>query len=101
MDFYDEWDFDPKPFNSGSGRPVFAEIKVRVANALLPGKSFKITSVKVPVSQTSADEIVTWSGGTPKPVLDRASKDVGAGDTGEAQERQGEPVAADTSERNP
>jgi hypothetical protein len=74
MNFYDYWDFDPKPFNSGSGRPVGAEVKVRVANTLLPGQPFDIKSVDVPVAQKSGDSAATWAGGTPHHVGDKATR---------------------------
>jgi uncharacterized protein DUF4157 len=65
MNFYDYWDFDPKPFGSGSGRPVPAEIKVRVAAAAIPGRPFSVVSVSTPIVQTSADERARWVGGLP------------------------------------
>lgn len=58
VDFYDFWDFDPK--GSGSGRPWPAEVKVRVADAFLPGKPFDILSVKVPASQSAGDAQASW-----------------------------------------
>lgn len=58
VDFYDFWDFDPK--GSGSGRPWPAEVKVRVANAFLPGRPFPIHSVAVPASQISSNSAATW-----------------------------------------
>ncbi|MEK6374868.1 MAG: DUF4157 domain-containing protein [Acidobacteriota bacterium] len=82
MNFYDYWDFDPKPFNSGSGRPATAEVKVRVAAAALPGRPFSITSVSVPVSQSSGDSKATWAGGSPTPVsgpATRSAVDIGTG----------------------
>ena len=88
MNFHDYWDFDPKPFNSGSGRPIPAEIKVRVANTALPGQPFDINSVDVPVSQKSGDDKASWAGGTPTHVGDKAGRtgaDIAAGaDTGTA-----------------
>jgi hypothetical protein len=74
MGFEDFWDFDPKPFNSGSGRPVPAEIKVRIAAVGLPGRPFKITSAVVPVSQTSTDPSATWLGGHPTAVGDKGAR---------------------------
>lgn len=68
MDFYDFWDFDPKPFGSRSGRPVAAEIKVRVAAYGIPGRPFHVRSIQVPVTQTSADSRATWAGGSPTAV---------------------------------
>ena len=82
MDFYDYWDFDPKPFGKGSGRPIPAEVKVRVANLALPGQPFDIKSVSVPVSQKSADSSATWAGGAPVHVGDKAGRtgaDIGTG----------------------
>ncbi len=90
MHFYDYWDFDPK--GSGSGRPVLAELKVRIAAAALPGQPFAINSVTVPVSQTSADTRVTWAGGTSAHVGDNAVRtgtDIAVGDIG------GGPVGAE------
>lgn len=74
MSFYDYWDFDPKPFGGGSGRPWPAEVKVRVANTLLPGRPFEIRSVKVPVQQTDGDVRATWAGGAPSHVGDKAAR---------------------------
>jgi hypothetical protein len=84
MDFYDYWDFDPKPFGSGSGRPVPAEVKVRVADKFLPGQPFAIKSVSTPVSQTSADSAATWAGAKPHAVGDKATR-TGADITGGAE----------------
>lgn len=72
MDFYDEWDFDPKSFSTG-GRSVAGEVKTRVANVLLPGTSFKIHSESTAFSQSQADIAVVWAGGTPKAVLDKVA----------------------------
>jgi hypothetical protein len=86
MTFIDYWDFDPKPFGSGSGRPVGAEIKVRVADAAIPGRPFPVDSVSVPVSQSSADARATWAAGDPpRHVPDRAGRtgaDIEAGGVG-------------------
>jgi hypothetical protein len=100
MDFYDFWDFDPKPFGSGSGRPVSAEIKVRVAAYGIPGSPFHVRSVQSPVTQTSADSRATWAGGTPSPVPEpsrRAATDieVGAGAGGEVGAEAGAQSAED------
>ena len=73
MNFYDYWDFDPKPFGSGSGRPVPAEIKVRVASAALPGRPFNVTSVTAPIRQTNTDRLATW-GAIPTAAPDRAAR---------------------------
>jgi hypothetical protein len=81
MHFYDYWDFDPK--GSGSGRPLPAELKVRIAAVALPGQPFAINSVSVPVSQTATDTRATWAGGTPSHVGDNAVRtgaDMAAGD---------------------
>ncbi|WP_410670244.1 DUF4157 domain-containing protein [Amycolatopsis sp. cmx-4-68] len=83
MRFSDFWDFDPKPFGT-SGRPVAAEIKVRIAAMGLPGRPFAITSATVPVTQASTDARAVWgSGAAPRPVLDhgaRTAADIVAGD---------------------
>ena len=82
MNFYDYWDFDPKPFSSGSGRPAFAEIRVRAAAYGLPGRPFHIRSVETTVSQTSGQTRAGWAGGAPVTVggpLVRSAADVGAG----------------------
>lgn len=70
MHFYDEWDFDPKDFSTG-GRSFQGEVKTRIANVLLPGKGFKITSETTEFSQSQADKTVIWKGGKPKGVPDR------------------------------
>lgn len=79
MDFYDRWNFD-----SSSHRHETAEAKVRLANAILPGKAFDITSVRVNVQQgnirgsfidlENGIQQAIWSGGTPIPVPDRCSR---------------------------
>jgi hypothetical protein len=82
IEFYDFWDFDPK--GSGSNRPLPAEIKVRVANAFLPGQPFHIHSVQAPASQASGDPAANWASGfRPVHVGDRAGRtvaDIGVGD---------------------
>jgi hypothetical protein len=104
MHFYDYWNFDPK--SSGSGRPLPAELKVRIASIALPGQPFAINSVKVRVGQTDKDERATWAGGTPSPVGDNAVRTgadmaagfdagVGGGPTGAAA---GVEVGAQSSE---
>jgi hypothetical protein len=60
--FYDYWDFDPKSF-AEADRPMLAELKVRVASLLLPGKPFHIFSEQVAVSQSSADHAAAWGNG--------------------------------------
>jgi hypothetical protein len=70
MRFHDEWNFDPKDFDTG-GRSVSGELKTRFANAVLPGKSFKITSVLTDFSQAQADATVVWAGGPPRAEPDR------------------------------
>jgi uncharacterized protein DUF4157 len=95
MNFYDYWDFDPKPFNSGSGRPASAEIKVRVAAAALPGRPFPVTSVTVPVSQSSADTQATWAGGTPTAVGGPAARSATDIEVGGAGGDVGGPAGAD------
>jgi len=63
MTFHDFWDFDPK--GSGSGRSSQGELKVRVANLLLPGKPFDIDSVAVDVTQSDKDARATWGSSKP------------------------------------
>ncbi|MBN1984442.1 MAG: DUF4157 domain-containing protein, partial [Chitinivibrionales bacterium] len=70
MTFYDYWDFN----TGGANRPLPAEIKVRVANAFLPGQPFHIYSVPVQVSQSNADNQVQWNARTPRHVPDRAAR---------------------------
>lgn len=86
IDFYDYWDFDPKPFGGASGRPVAAELKVRIANLALPGRPFHIHSVRVPASQTNSDGRATWmAAGPPRPVGDHATRtgaDIAVGGAG-------------------
>jgi hypothetical protein len=81
MAFYDFWDFDPR--GSGTGRPPIAELKVRVANALLPGSPFHIFSVPAPVTQASTDGAAHWgTGAAPVHVPDRLGSgvaDIGGG----------------------
>ncbi len=100
MDFYDYWDFDPKRFSSGSGRPVTAEIKVRVAAYGIPGRPFHVRSVRVPVTQTSSDSRATWAGGSPSPVPEpskRTGADIEVGAAGgEAGGPGGAEVGAET-----
>lgn len=60
MEFYDEWDFDPKPFKKKFGRSSRAEIKVRAAHYLLRGEPFKITSKKASVAQSDQEKRVFW-----------------------------------------
>jgi hypothetical protein len=84
IEFYDFWDFDPK--GSGSNRPLPAEIKVRTANALLPGQPFHIHSVQAPASQASGNSGANWASGfRPVHVGDRAGRtgaDIVVGDVG-------------------
>lgn len=80
MWFEDYWDFN----TGGPNRPVAAEVKVRVANAFLPGRPFPIDSVRVPVSQAFGDRAATWSATTVQHVPDRLGRtgadiEVGAG----------------------
>jgi hypothetical protein len=82
IDFYDFWDFDPK--GSGSGRPLPAEIKVRVADMFLPGRPFPIHSVRVPASQSSGDARASWPSAV-RHVPDRAARtgaDIATGEVG-------------------
>lgn len=86
MWFEDYWDFN----TGGANRPLGAEIKVRVANAFLPGQPFAISSVLAPVSQSDSDQRATWAAATVRHVPDRAGRtisdiavgDVGGGDVG-------------------
>ncbi len=73
MEFYDVWDFDPKPFGT-SGRSTAGEIKTRVAAAFLPGRPFEIFSVPTVCVQTGADRRAVWAGGTPTFVPERAGR---------------------------
>ena len=79
--FEDYWDFN----TGGANRPIAAEIKVRFANLLLPGRPFPIDSAVVPVFQSDSSTRAQW--GTAAPpihVPDRAGTtgadiEVGAG----------------------
>ncbi len=74
MTFTDIWDFDPKPFGS-SGRSTAGELKTRVAAGFLPGRSFNIDSVTVPISQTDAQQQANWGAGfSPVSVGDHAGR---------------------------
>ncbi len=99
MNFYDYWDFDPRPFGSGSGRPAFAEVRVRAAAYGLPGRPFHIRSVDAPVIQDNAHSGASWSGGRPTVVtgpMVRAASDVGAGtDVGTGADISGGPDIMD------
>ncbi len=58
---------------------------VRVAAAGLPGRPFHVSSVEVPVSQTSADTRATWAGGAPTAVtgpMARTATDLAVGGVG-------------------
>lgn len=84
MEFYDVWDFDPKPFGT-SGRSTAGELKTRVASTFLPGKPFEIFSVPAPCVQSGSDKRAVWPGGTPQHVGDqagRAGADVEVGGAG-------------------
>lgn len=86
MEFYDIWDFDPKPFGT-SGRSTAGEIKTRVAAYGLPGSPFKIFSVPAPCVQSGTDPRAVWAGGAPTHVGDqsgRAGADVDVGAVGGA-----------------
>lgn len=88
IEFYDIWDFDPKPFGS-SGRSTAGEVKTRVAASFLPGRSFEIFSVPSPLVQTGSDKRAIWAGGSPQFVNDRAGRagadvEVGGAGGGEA-----------------
>ena len=73
MEFYDIWDFDPKPFGT-SGRSTAGEVKTRVAAYGLPGKPFEIFSVPSPLIQTGSDQGAVWVGGVPQPRGDQAGR---------------------------
>lgn len=78
VDFYDYWDFDPKP--EGSGRSKVGELKVRITAAILPGKPFDITSDPLRVSQTNLDPYVNfldYPKYAPTPVIDPLSRWLG------------------------
>lgn len=82
MNFYDYWDFDPKPF-SGSGRSLPGELKTRVGAHFIPGSPFHIYSVDVVCLQSGTDRAAVWAGGTPVHVPDTAGRtglDIAAGD---------------------
>ena len=89
MDFYDFWDFDPKPFGT-SGRSWAGEVKVMVADIGLPGSPFDIFSVSTVCVQNGSDQRAVWAGGTPTHIGDKAGRtgadiatgDVGGGDVG-------------------
>lgn len=66
MTFHDYWDFN----TGGANRPFMAEVKVQVANALLPGSPFTIDSVAVPASQTDTNSSVQWTALTSQHVGD-------------------------------
>jgi hypothetical protein len=80
MWFEDYWDFNV----GGANRPLPAEIKVRFANAFLPGQPFDIDSVVVPVFQSNCDARAIWGVNAPTHVPDVAGRtgadiEVGAG----------------------
>jgi hypothetical protein len=62
--FHDVWDFDPKNFGEAD-RTFLAELKVRIANRLLPGKPFHIFSEQVDVAQSSPQATAWWGNGAP------------------------------------
>lgn len=105
MDFYDIWDFDPKPFGT-SGRSVAGELKTRVAADFLPGRSFEIFSTHSVCAQTGTDRAAVWAGGTPQRMPDQAGRagadiEVGAAGgvaTGPAGEVAGGEVGAQSAE---
>lgn len=69
----DYWDFDPDP--TGQKRPSLAEGLVRFANKYLLGKPFSITSVPVPVNQTSNQNTFDYST-NPKIIPNRVASGV-------------------------
>lgn len=102
MEFYDVWDFDPKPFGT-SGRSPAGELKTRVAAFGLPGKPFEIFSVPSPCFQSGSDQRAGWLGGTPHSVGDqagRAGADIVVGDVG-GGEVGGEVGAQSAEDLNP
>jgi hypothetical protein len=74
----DYWDFDPDP--TGNKRPYVAEKLVGLANKYLQGTPFPITSVLVPVTQTSNQATLDYST-NPKVIPNR----VGAGISDESK----------------
>lgn len=62
MNFYDVYDFDPRPFGTGR-RPWHAEVRVRVAHHGIAGSGFQITSEDVPVRQSYGDAHAQWRQG--------------------------------------
>ena len=59
MDFYDEWNFDPK---EDGERTAYGETLVRFANNYLPGQEFKIYSESTPIFQDSSSATASWIG---------------------------------------
>ena len=62
MDFYDVWDFDPKPLETAIGtsnRTKMGEAKT-IVGSMMRGKPFKVTSKPIAVTQTSDDAEATW-----------------------------------------
>jgi len=83
MQFYDEYDFDPKDWGvrSNSG-----EVQTRIANIFLPGKGFKAESKWVEVKQKQGEEYFDWFKGKssetiPNRITPEVSKEGGAAGT--------------------
>lgn len=73
MDFYDEWDFDIKDFDTG-GRSLQGELKTRFAHYVMPGQGFKVNSETVGFTQSNNDDTVAWQGGKPVATLDQVAQ---------------------------
>ncbi len=54
MTYFDVYDFDAKAGSSNSNRPWHAEARVQAANVLLPGRPFRVLSVRLPVYQNNS-----------------------------------------------
>ncbi|HWA82958.1 MAG TPA: hypothetical protein VG820_05975, partial [Fimbriimonadaceae bacterium] len=74
IDYFDRWDFDPRPLSAKSGRSALGELKTRVG-AYIEGEPFDVRSVKAKVVATQAG--VEWGGKPykPTPVLDPVTSD--------------------------
>lgn len=69
FDFYDFWDFNPSNRRSRTsvyGMPT-SELKVRLANAFLPGRPFHIRSVQTYGVQESSDRRMRWAASVRRP----------------------------------
>ncbi|HVT13899.1 MAG TPA: DUF4157 domain-containing protein [Fimbriimonadaceae bacterium] len=74
IDYYDRWDFDPRPLGAKSGRSAIGELKTRVG-AYIEGEPFDVRSVKAKVIATETG--VEWGGKAYKPaaVIDPLTSD--------------------------